>query len=215
MQQFLAEQDSLRRGYLRQWNFSNPVSATTLFQIVGDVHERHDDYRVALDAIDAIRKYDVTPVNDSSFYVYLKETTREHSHRFRDLFVNTDGLVVSPIEYGTEGEMIVEVVGDADDLQAIVSGLPNHLSVSVNRLSEYDACQENSVAFLTDRQREVLLVAQDLGYYEIPRQASVRDVADELACSKSTVTNHLRKAEARIVAQYGGATRQADSDVSE
>ncbi len=203
MQQFLAEQDSLRRAYLRHWNFSNPEYVTTLFQIVGDVYEKCDDYLTALDAVDTIRKYDITPVNDSNFYIYLKETVCEHSHRFRELFVNTDILVVSPIEYGAEGEMIVEAVGDAEDLQTIVAGLPNPLSVSVNQLSEYDACQETPVASLTDRQREVLLIARDLGYYEIPRQASVREVANQLDCSKSTAANHLRKAEARLVALYG------------
>lgn len=203
MQQFLAEQDSIRRAYLRHWNFSNPEYVTSLFQIAGDVGEGCDDYLAALSTVATIYEYDVTPVDDSNFYVYLHETTRDHARRFRDLLVDTDLLVVPPIEYGTNGEVIVEVAGDADDLQTIVAGFPEHLSVSVNRLGEYDAYRESSIAVLTERQREVLAVARDLGYYEIPRQASVREIADQLDCSKSTAADHLRKAEARLVALYG------------
>jgi predicted DNA binding protein len=197
MQQFLAEQGSIRRAYLRHWNFSNPEYVTSLFQITGDVGEGCDDYLAALSTVATIYEYDVTPVDDSSFYVYLHETARDHARRFRDL------LVVPPIEYGTNGEVIVEVAGDADDLQTIVAGFPEHLSVSVNRLGEYDAYRESSIAVLTECQREVLAVARDLGYYEIPRQASVREIADQLDCSKSTAADHLRKAEARLVALYG------------
>jgi len=74
--------------------------------------------------------------------------------------------------------------------------------VSVNRLGEDDAYRESQVTALTDRQEEVLEGARERGYHEIPRQASVREVADEVGCSKSTTADHLRKAEARLVSLY-------------
>ncbi|MFD1684854.1 helix-turn-helix domain-containing protein [Halobellus litoreus] len=37
----------------------------------------------------------------------------------------------------------------------------------------------------------------------MPRQTSVREIADEMDCSESTVADHLRKAEARLVSLYG------------
>uniref|UniRef100_UPI001939C836 helix-turn-helix domain-containing protein n=1 Tax=Halobellus captivus TaxID=2592614 RepID=UPI001939C836 len=77
----------------------------------------------------------------------------------------------------------------------------------VNRLGEYDAYREPYVTALTDRQREVLETARELGYYEIPRRTSVREIADELSCSKSTAANHLRKAESRLVALYEDRSR--------
>jgi predicted DNA binding protein len=100
--------------------------------------------------------------------------------------------------------MLFEVAGEQDALQALVEDLPDHLSVSVNRLGEYDAHRESKLTALTDRQQEVLEIARERGYYEIPRRTSVREIADALGCSKSTAANHLRKAESRLVNLYDG-----------
>lgn len=202
MHQFLAERGAAWRAYLRHWNFSNPAYVTTLFQIVGDVEEGRDDYLAALDAVETIEEYTVTPVDERSFYVYVREATPDHAHRFRKLLADTDLLVVPPIEYGADGEMVFEMAGESDELRAVVDGFPEELSVSVDRLGEYDAYREPLVAALTDKQEEVLAVARELGYYEVPRRASVRDVADAVGCSKSTAADHLQKAESRLVDLY-------------
>jgi hypothetical protein len=202
MHQFLVEQDSIRRAYLRHWNFSNPEYVTTLLHIVGDIEEGRKAYLAALESAESVQDYDVTPVDDRSFYVYVRESAQGFASRLRALLADTELLVVPPIEYGTDGEMLFEIAGEQDALQGLVANLPDHLSVSVDRLGEYDAYRESQVTALTDRQEEVLEVARERGYYETPRQASVRDVAEEVGCSKSTAANHLRKAEARLVSLY-------------
>lgn len=202
MHQYLVEQDSIQRAYLRHWNFSNPEYVTTLLHIVGDIEDGREAYVAALDAAEAIQEYDVTPVDDRSFYVYIQESAQGFASRLRTLLTDTELLIVPPIEYGTGGEMLFEVVGEQDALQGLVANLPDHLSVSVNRLGKYDAYRESQVTALTDRQQEVLEIAHENGYYDIPRQTSVREIADEVGCSKSTAANHLRKAEARLVALY-------------
>jgi predicted DNA binding protein len=204
MHQLLAEQDSIRRACLRHWNFSNPEYVTTLLHVVGDGEDGREEYLAALDAAESIREYDVTPVDDRSFYVYVRESARGFASRLRALLVDTELLVVPPVEYGADGEMRLEVAGEQDALRELVADLPDRLSVSVDRLGEYDASRESQATALTDRQQEVLDVARERGYYEIPRRASVRELADELGCSKSTVADHLRKVEARLVALYSG-----------
>jgi predicted DNA binding protein len=57
------------------------------------------------------------------------------------------------------------------------------------------------VAALTDRQREVIETAFDLGYYEIPRKTTHADIATMLDLSGSTIDEHLRKAEAKLMEQ--------------
>ena len=202
MHQFLIEQDSIRRAYLRHWNFSNPEYVTTLLHIVGDIEEGRKAYLAALEGAESVQDYDVTSVDGRSFYVYVRESAQGFASRLRALLADTELLVVPPIEYGTDGEMLFEIAGEQDALQGLVANLPDHLSVSVNRLGEYDAYRESQVTALTDRQEEVLEVAREHGYYEIPRRASVRDVAEEVGCSKSTAANHLRKAESRLVRLY-------------
>jgi len=52
---------------------------------------------------------------------------------------------------------------------------------------------------LSQRQREAVAVALELGYYEIPRETDHEAVADALECAPSTAAEHLRKAEAKLI----------------
>ncbi|MCG1002709.1 MULTISPECIES: helix-turn-helix domain-containing protein [Halobacterium] len=46
---------------------------------------------------------------------------------------------------------------------------------------------------LSAKQREALVTAAELGYYDVPRQASLSDVADELGVSSQAVSERLRR----------------------
>lgn len=52
---------------------------------------------------------------------------------------------------------------------------------------------------LSARQQEVFTLAQERGYYEWPRQISADELATELGVSKTTLLEHLRKAEAKLL----------------
>ncbi|SFC24782.1 HTH DNA binding domain [Halobiforma haloterrestris] len=52
---------------------------------------------------------------------------------------------------------------------------------------------------LTDRQREALRTAYELGYFDIPRDASLEDVAAELGISASSVSERLRRAQTQLI----------------
>jgi predicted DNA binding protein len=55
---------------------------------------------------------------------------------------------------------------------------------------------------LSPRQREVFEYACQQGYYDWPRNVSATDLANDLELSKSTVVEHLRKAESRLFTPY-------------
>ncbi|MDX1746838.1 MAG: helix-turn-helix domain-containing protein, partial [Halobacteriales archaeon] len=52
---------------------------------------------------------------------------------------------------------------------------------------------------LTDRQREVFLMAYEMGYYATPRRATLTAVAESLDVSKATASDVLHRAEGRIM----------------
>jgi len=52
---------------------------------------------------------------------------------------------------------------------------------------------------LTEKKREVLLAAYKLGYYDIPRKITSQELAERLCLVDSTVVEHLRKAEQRLM----------------
>ena len=55
---------------------------------------------------------------------------------------------------------------------------------------------------LTERQREVLEAAMREGYFEVPRESSLEEVADELGIDKSTASGVLRRGEARVLKKF-------------
>lgn len=80
-----------------------------------------------------------------------------------------------------------------------------------------DACRDRGLSFgidaiysandgvdelggvLTDVQREALVVAHEAGYFEIPRSASLEDVADRLGVSPQAASERLRRGMAAVV----------------
>jgi predicted DNA binding protein len=58
------------------------------------------------------------------------------------------------------------------------------------KLGQYD---------LTEKQREALLRALELGYFEVPRSATLQDVADVLGISPKSVSERLRRGQTNLV----------------
>lgn len=58
---------------------------------------------------------------------------------------------------------------------------------------------------LTERQRTVMETAYAKGYYAVPRRISSDDLAAEFGLEKSTVLEHLRRAERNVLAELLGA----------
>jgi len=52
---------------------------------------------------------------------------------------------------------------------------------------------------LTDRQQEALRTAYEMGHFEIPRRASLDDVAAELGISASSLSERLRRAQTQLI----------------
>lgn len=62
---------------------------------------------------------------------------------------------------------------------------------------------------LTDRQRELLTAAFASGYYEVPRERTLTDLAEDVGIDPSTASGVLRRAERKIVAWFVASESQA------
>ena len=76
----------------------------------------------------------------------------------------------------------------------------NGLDPDLLRVGPYTG-RDEPIDALTERQREVVRTAYDLGYYEVPRTVSSDEVAAELGLEPSTVTEHLQRAERNFLAR--------------
>ena len=71
-------------------------------------------------------------------------------------------------------------------------------NITLEKLRDY-RIQETPLDALTDRQHEVLDVAYELGYYDVPRKSSTAEVAADLGVDDSTVAEHLQRAEHNLL----------------
>ena len=196
MHTFVMERDAVTLTQLWNWSTTDEDVDVMLFRVVGD----RDVYTAALEEVPFVTAYETVRVDESSFYAYVEHATRDADHRFREPFVDRRVLTLPPIEFAEDGETRMEVVGRPADVQAVVDGFPDEFVVRVDRVGSYEHGLDGA-ALLTDRQREAVAVALELGYYEVPRTASVEAVAAELGCATSTAADHLRKAQARLARQ--------------
>jgi hypothetical protein len=107
------------------------------------------------------------------------------------------------IENGSE-EWQVCFAGDRSDIESALDDVRRdanaEVSVASITTSESDRGErEQRLDSLTPTQRDVFEHARRRGYYEWPRGVSTRDLADDLDVSKTTLLEHLRKAESKLL----------------
>jgi len=73
--------------------------------------------------------------------------------------------------------------------------------ISITRISSTELPHESppSTEQLSARQLEVFELAREHGYYEWPREISACDLAEKMGITKTTLLEHLRKAEGKIL----------------
>ena len=73
----------------------------------------------------------------------------------------------------------------------------------IQRINLKKAVYEEHQVFwtLTNKQREILLVAKKNGYYNYPREINSYQLSEKVGISKATIIEHLRKAENRLISQ--------------
>lgn len=69
-------------------------------------------------------------------------------------------------------------------------------------------------ALLTERQRECLAIAQRLGYFDVPRECTLAELAEELGVDKSTASETIRRGTNRVVGQFLLHDRDTSSDTT-
>jgi hypothetical protein len=111
-----------------------------------------------------------------------------------DLVYTTPSLV-------SADRMVISAIGVDRDLARLMDGVRRHVGEVTNMSMSRAAYQRRDIlTVLTDRQREVLTLANRYGYYEYPRGVSSEKLASRIGISKPVMLQHLRKAEKRIMA---------------
>lgn len=167
---------------------------------------------------DRVIGHDLLGVDEESFHLYTYVRPGEPAGSLMAIVQEYRLMVNTPIAF-IENGILATIVGDHEMFRQALEELPDSLSISIEQVGKYTPGGRNAISKLTARQREVFEAATDAGYYEIPREVTQENLAEEFDVTVSTVDEHLRKAEAKLLSALtrapgtGRAARATGGDV--
>jgi predicted DNA binding protein len=192
----IAMLDGVRRDALLHVDAFGDGTGVLLYRLTGD-------RAAVIDAIadhEGLISYDVLDVDaENTFHLYCHVHPGEPAGTLMALCYKYALIIDTPIEFTDRGGILVTVVGTHDMLREALKAIPEEINVSIQQVGKYTPGTRDMLSMLTDRQREVFETAVDMGYYDIPREVNQGDLAEELGCAPSTVDEHLRKAESKML----------------
>ncbi|WP_435318594.1 helix-turn-helix domain-containing protein [Haloarchaeobius sp. TZWSO28] len=196
----LAATDGVSRKRLVHVNALMTGDGLLFYQLEGDPGAALD----ALRSTDTVIDQELMDETEDSFYLYAYVEPGEPAGTLMFLVQRYALIVETPIEFVGDGAIEVTVAGKQEMLKEAFHQFPDHIDVEIHQAGEYGPDHQGLLASLTDRQLEVLETAAELGYYELPRKVNRKDIAAALDCSTSTVDEHIRKAETRLLSALVG-----------
>ncbi len=113
--------------------------------------------------------------------------------------INESGCFLQLAIRSDDGDVIFHLVGfDAGSINNMIASARD-LGYDVHVISIYE---KKSWGGLTYRQEKDIRMAFDHGYYNIPSQVTLDDLASSIGISKSTLNITLRRAERKIISDY-------------
>jgi predicted DNA binding protein len=134
---------------------------------------------------------------DSHTCVVQVQAPKEMLGLFREF--DLDLIWATPMGV-SQDTLTMSVVGEDGELRKLMGIIEKIGTVRQVHVQPASFHQEDLLAGLTDRQREVLIAAKRYGYYDYPRRMNAEELSKRVGVSKATLVEHLRKAEGRLVA---------------
>lgn len=174
---------------------------TTAFEEALGVIEGHDH----VTTVDVVERYDADGEDQTAATLLLRGDMLEFTPLQTLLYEGFLPLGPTKLEHGRECfDLLLE---DRDELSQAATLLQEFGDVSVERITTdfrreivpSVAEWQELLSTIPPRQRELLNEAVDRGYFEIPRETTLEELADAMGITKTTASNHLRKAERQLV----------------
>lgn len=191
----LVEESSLSRERIYHTTVMEDGTMILLGRLRGDL----DRARWIFDEEDDVLGYSVSGAKEGSGLAYVHARPPAGISELLNLPREHEVFFDFPIEGTKGGGLRIVMIGETNDvLQDALAAVPDDMDVRVERIGAYPGTSGDPAGLLTDRQREVLDVALEMGYYDVPRRATHGDIADRIGLSVGTVSEHLQKIEARV-----------------
>lgn len=202
--ELFATGDTIEETRLLDWTLDSNGGPTALYAIDGEVTSF---VRRARD-IDALSSLDVESIDEDTFYALatIDPTGVPLLQRLLSSLTRPGLVVVTPVVY-RDGAVSTGMVGGSAVLQQTIDTFSERIDVEIREVGAVPTLQGPPLSVLSERQRQALEVALDIGYYDRPGEATHEDIARHLECAPSTASEHLKKAEAKLIRSTFDRTR--------
>ncbi len=100
-----------------------------------------------------------------------------------------------------DGKVRLTLLGDNNQVKEALEFFEKAGNFKVISLMDAKFLPSSPVSRLTEKQREAIILAFKLGYFDTPRKISSEQLAMKLGLANSTLAVHLRRAERRLLAE--------------
>jgi predicted DNA binding protein len=151
-------------------------------------------------------------VDESGLHVVTQSCLCSLEDSIIQRFEEYNCLYQPPTVHRHGWEHYTVIAFDERDVRALLSDLESDRDVEVRSKTELAEEQlphsmlapvDQLFDGVTDRQRAALRLALERGYFEQPRNVSIRELADQTDVARSTYEEHLRKAQNKLLTNAG------------
>lgn len=188
---------TVTRECIYHYNHLNDGSIVMLSQLRGDLNRAREMFESQKNVLE----YDVPEQGDG--IAYIRCIVAEPVESILAILDESGVVMDMPLVFTDEGTIRVTLIGDQETLRLVLEAVSEVIEVDIERTGEYHSEDRRLSSLLTNRQREILSLAVEKGYYDVPRRATYEDIAKETGLSLATVGEHLQKIEATILSRVG------------
>lgn len=172
------------------------LETTDIDASLATIKEHH-----ATNEVNIVERYKLEHADRESATIFVRGSISEFTPLQTLLYEGFFPLGPTKLEDGRECFDLI--LNDRDELSSATEVLSDFGTVGVERISDTFSRQvtpsaaewQEILSSIPPRQRELIALAVEEGYFEIPRQATLEDLAEEMDITKTTASNHLRKLE--------------------
>jgi predicted DNA binding protein len=135
--------------------------------------------------------------NEGNKYICLVKQEPKIS---KDLFKKFDiDFIYTTPQIFSNDKHTYSIIADQENISKFIEQIKKVGRV-INMSFQKAAYQQHDLlSVLTDKQREILIAAQKYGYYDYPKKIHSDQLSKKFNITKTTLVQHLRKAEGRIM----------------
>ncbi|MHB9287134.1 helix-turn-helix domain-containing protein [Halobacteriales archaeon Cl-PHB] len=166
-----------------------------------DVIRNHRD----IESVDVLETYESADPSRTAATLFLQGQLSQFSPLQTLMYEGFLPLGPTKLEDGQECfDLLLE---DREELSVATELLEEFGDVHIERISQEfrreitpsSAEWQELLSSFPERRRQLLDLAIEEGYYDIPREVTLAELAAELDITKTTASNHLRKAEQQVM----------------